>query len=61
MIVTQISATLFILAAVISFVAAQYVDFDNRKFSMIDYIGATAMTVSLISGVVSFLAWIWGL
>ena len=59
MIVTQISVTVFIISAVITFVAAQYVDFAKR-FNWVDYLGSAAMAVMAISGVVAVLALVWG-
>lgn len=61
MIITQTAATIAILAAVIAVVAAQYVDHYTREYNWIDYLGATAMHITIISGVVSILAFIWGL
>ena len=58
---TQIFAAFFIVAAIVSFVAAQYVDFENRKFSWVDYVGAVAMTISLCSGILSVISWIWSI
>lgn len=61
MILTQIACTITILAAVIAVVAAQYIDHYSREYTWIDYLGATAMHATIISGVVSILAFIWGL
>ena len=61
MIVTQIAFTIFVLAAVVTFVAAQYVDHRDRDFKWIDYVGAGAMAITAISCVVTALSWVWGL
>ena len=61
MILTQVACTITILAAVVAVVAAQYVDHYTREYNWIDYLGATAMHITIISGVVSILAFIWGL
>lgn len=59
MIVTQISVTVFIISAAITFVAAQYVDFEKR-FNWVDYLGSAAMAVMAISGVAAVLAMVRG-
>ncbi len=61
MIVTQIAFTIFVLAAVVTFVAAQYVDHQDRDFKWVDYLGAGAMGIAFISWVVTLLALVWGL
>lgn len=61
MILTQIACTVTILAAVIAVVAAQYIEPYTREYNWIDYLGATAMHLTIISGVVSILAFIWGI
>lgn len=59
MIVAQISMTVFIISAVVTFVAAQYVNFEKR-FNWVDYLGSAAMAVMAISGVAAVLALVWG-
>ena len=59
MIVAQISVTVFIISAAITFIAAQYVDFEKR-FNWVDYLGSAAMAVMAISGVATVLALVWG-
>jgi len=61
MIVTQIAFTIFVLAAVVTFVAAQYVDHRDRDFKWIDYVGAGAMGITFISCVITVLSWTWGI
>lgn len=61
MIVTQIAFTIFVLAAVVTFVAAQYVDHKEREFKWIDYVGAGAMTISAVSCIITVLSWTWGI
>jgi len=61
MIVTQIAFTIFVLAAVVTFVAAQYVDHRDRDFKWVDYLGAGAMGIAFISWIVTLLAMVWGL
>lgn len=61
MIVTQIAFTIFVLAAVVTFVAAQYVDHRDRDFKWVDYLGVGAMAIAAISWVVALLALVWGL
>lgn len=61
MIVTQIAFTIFVLVAVVTFVAAQYVDHRDRDFKWVDYLGAGAMGIAFISWVVTLLALVWGL
>lgn len=61
MIVTQIAFTIFVLAAVVTFVAAQYVDHRDRDFKWVDYLGAGAMGITFISWIVTLLALVWGL
>ena len=51
--------TVFIISAVVTFIAAQYVDFEKR-FNWVDYLGSAAMAVMAISGVVAVLALVWG-
>jgi hypothetical protein len=60
MIVAQITTTIFVISIVVCFVAAQYVDHRDREFSWIDYVGAGAMAISIISGILAVLAMIWG-
>jgi hypothetical protein len=57
MIVTQIAFTIFVLAAVVTFVAAQYVDHRDRDFKWVDYLGTGAMGIAFISWIVM----VWGL
>jgi hypothetical protein len=61
MIVTQIAFTIFVLAAVVTFVAAQYVDHRDRDFKWVDYLGTGAMGIAFISWIVTLLAMVWGL
>jgi len=61
MIVTQIAFTIFVLAAVVTFVAAQYVDHRDRDFKWVDYLGAGAMGITAISCVITVLSWAWGI
>jgi len=61
MIVTQIAFTIFVLAAVVTFVAAQYGDHRDRDFKWVDYLGAGAMGIAFISWIVTLLALVWGL
>jgi len=61
MIVTQIAFTIFVLAAVVTFVAAQYVDHRDRDLKWVDYLGVGAMGIAFISWVVTLLALVWGL
>ena len=61
MIVTQIAFTIFVLAAVVTFVAAQYVDHRDRDFKWVDYLGPGAMGIAFISWIVTLLAMVWGL
>ncbi len=60
MLITQTAATIAILAAVIAVVAAQYVDYDTREYTWVDYVGVAAVHISAISVLVSMLAWLWG-
>ena len=61
MIVTQVACTIAILAAVIAVVAAQYVDYDTREYTWVDYVGIAAVHISAVNVIVSILAFIWGL
>ncbi len=61
MIVTQIAFTIFVLAAVVTFVAAQYVDHRDRDFKWVDYLGTGAMGIAFISWIVTLLAMVWSL
>lgn len=61
MIVTQIAFTIFVLAAVVTFVAAQYVDHRDRDLKWVDYLGVGAMGIAFISCVITVLSWTWGI